>query len=92
MFLTDLTFVDTGNQDRLQMEGSSIELVNFVKLRKTAIIIKQMQLFQQTSYSLEVVAPIQTLLDAVRRTNLNEDDAYLVSLKVEPRDPVAPNT
>lgn len=86
MFLTDLTMVDTGNPDKVTMEGSPIELVNFVKLRKTAVIIKQMQLFQQTSYSLEIVAQIQNLLTAMKASNIQEEEAYQVSLKVEPRE------
>lgn len=48
MFLTDLTFIDTGNPDKLQPVGeehqqSSEPLINFAKLRKTAAVIKNIQ-------------------------------------------------
>lgn len=69
MFLTDLTFIDQGIPDKLKSEKipegitifikvSYVGLINFDKLRQTAIVIKQIQLFQQTGYSLEPVKEV----------------------------------
>jgi len=86
MFLTDLTFIDTGNPDMLKREDSSSELINFVKYRRTASVIKQLQHFQQTGFSLEVVQELRDYLNNVKETNINEDMAYKLSLNFEARE------
>lgn len=88
MFLTDLTFIDTGNLDRIpKTDAHKEELVNFVKLRKTALVIKQIQLFQNTGYSLAQVLPIQDYFHTFKATNITESEAFKKSLLLEPREP-----
>jgi hypothetical protein len=90
MYLTDLTFVDTGNPDRLfppQCQNNDKlkdGLINFSKLRKTAQTIKHLQVFQKTGYSLEVVPEIKKFL--MNEQILSDTDAYKISLAHEPRE------
>lgn len=86
IILQDLTFIDTGNPDTIKTPTNRQELINFIKLRKTAIIIKNMQLFQQTGYSLEIVKEIQEYLLKIKEINFNEEESYKISLSLEPRD------
>jgi len=89
MFLTDLTFIDQGNPDKIQVdivEGGQHSLINFVKLRRTAIVIKQIQLFQQTGYSLEPVSQIREYVLTRKQKSLSEEESFKISLNLEPRD------
>lgn len=86
MFLTDLTFIDQGIPDRLKSEKIQDGLINFDKLRQTAIVIKQIQLFQQTGYGLEPVKEIREYLTTVKERNVEEEEAYKLSLLLEPRE------
>ncbi len=83
MFLTDLTFIDTGNPDMITTEKGS--LINFVKLRKTANVIKQIQHFQATGYNEQVVPIIKDYLMNAMTKNYNEEEAYNLSITLEPR-------
>jgi hypothetical protein len=83
MFLTDLTFIDQGNPDKLTT--TAIELVNFVKLRKTAVCIKQIQHFQETGYNEETVPIIKDYLNNQMAKTLTEEEAYNLSITLEPR-------
>jgi len=83
MYLTDLTMIDTTPD--FTKNPFDAELINFDKLRKTALVIKQIQLFQHTGYSLEVVPQIRDYLLTVKERNMSEEDAFKMSLVLEPR-------
>ncbi|KAI1970276.1 Ras guanine nucleotide exchange factor bud5 [Ophidiomyces ophidiicola] len=93
-YLTDLTFVDHGNQDTRTLAvpgGASIEVINFDKHMKTARIISELQRFQ-IPYRLTEVPELQTWIQdqLVRvRSAAGEKgvrDYYRRSLILEPRE------
>ena len=86
MYLTDLTFIDT-TPDHIKSPHFEDGLINFDKLRKTALVIKQIQLFQHTGYSLEVVPRIKEYLQTVKERNMTEEECFKQSLALEPRVP-----
>lgn len=94
MYLTDLTFVDNGNQDTRQLvgEGSeeSISVINFDKHMKTARIISELQRFQ-IPYRLTEIPELQTWMQdqlvRVRSSDPSSFQAYYRrSLYLEPRE------
>ena len=84
MFLTDLTFIDS-NPDRIDSAEVKDGLINFSKLRKTAEVIKHIQHFQLTGYNEVAVPIIRDFLFQAAIKNFSEDEAYKVSLVLEPR-------
>jgi len=78
-FLTDLTFIEDGNPDRVRND-----LVNFKKCRLQSQVIRDIQQYQQLGYRLEVVPEIQKFL----QTGMIMDNKtlYKVSIKHLPRE------
>ncbi|KAJ5673988.1 hypothetical protein N7462_009427 [Penicillium macrosclerotiorum] len=92
-YLTDLTFVDHGNQSlrSLPTEDGEMAVINFDKHMKTAKIISELQRFQ-IPYRLTEVPELQTWMqnELVRVRSNGETTAqtfYRRSLVVEPREP-----
>ena len=100
-YLTDLTFVDVGNQTtrQLQINGTeaSVPVINFDKHMKTAKIISDLQRFQ-IRYRFMEVPELQTWMQdqliRVRSADTsNVQNHYRRSLLLEPRDQMAkPNS
>ncbi|EER26086.1 SH3 domain containing protein [Coccidioides posadasii C735 delta SOWgp] len=95
-YLTDLTFVDHGNQDTrtLTADSGSIEVINFDKHMKTAKIISELQRFQ-IPYRLTEVPELQTWIQdqLVRVRSAGEkgfQNYYRRSLILEPRERSTP--
>ncbi|KAK2748755.1 hypothetical protein FQN57_000336 [Myotisia sp. PD_48] len=91
-YLTDLTFVDHGNQDTrtLPTDSGSIEVINFDKHMKTAKIISDLQRFQ-IPYRLAEVPELQTWIqDQLVRVRsggeMSFQHYYRRSLVLEPRE------
>lgn len=80
MYLTDLTFIEDGNPDKLA-DG----LINFAKRRRIAAVILEIQQYQQTPYALQPIPAIINLLSGGLQ-GLDEKQAYNMSLIVEPRE------
>ncbi|XP_059148958.1 ras-specific guanine nucleotide-releasing factor 2-like isoform X7 [Physella acuta] len=79
MYLTDLSFIEEGTPNVTE-EG----LVNFSKMRMIAHVIREIRLFQQTSYKIEHHPRVTSyLLDPSRL--LDEDQTYKASLEIEPK-------
>ncbi|KAL1621526.1 Ras guanine nucleotide exchange factor bud5 [Diplodia seriata] len=95
IYLTDLTFVDVGNQTTRQLPGdggadSGISVINFDKHMRTAKIIGQLQRFQ-VPYPLAPVPEMQewmqTQIERVRDSDQsNVQSYYRRSLLLEPRE------
>ena len=77
MYLSDLTFIEDGNPDRLN------DMINFVKRRKVANVIRQIQQYQQTPYSLETVDQLRAMITHL--PHLMDDQLYSESLLRETR-------
>lgn len=92
IYLTDLTFVDHGNQTTRQLttEEGSIDLINYDKHMKIAKIISELQRFQ-IPYRLTEVPELQTWMQdqLVRVRSAGEKSFqtyYRRSLVLEPRE------
>ena len=93
-YLTDLTFVDVGNQTTRQLHGNGLEasiaVINFDKHMKTAKIISELQRFQ-VPYRFVEVPELQTWMQdqlvRVRSSDQsNIQSYYRRSLLLEPRE------
>ncbi|KAL1612253.1 Ras guanine nucleotide exchange factor bud5 [Paraconiothyrium brasiliense] len=95
MYLTDLTFVDAGNEPTRQLPGESgedgISVINFDKHMKTAKIIGQLQSCQ-VPYRLTAVPEMQEWMESqIQRMHsskeANPQSFHRQSLLLEPREP-----
>ena len=93
-YLTDLTFVDVGNQTTRQLPGEGLEesksVINFDKHMKTAKIISELQRFQ-IPYRFTEIPELQTWMqDQLVRVRTsgecNMTNHYRRSLLLEPRE------
>lgn len=93
-YLTDLTFVDLGNQTTRQLSGEGSEesrsVINFDKHMKTAKIISELQRFQ-IPYRFTEIPELQTWMqDQLVRVRTSDESSmqkyYRRSLILEPRD------
>ena len=93
-YLTDLTFVDIGNQTTRQLPGEGPErsksVINFDKHVKTAKIISELQRFQ-IPYRFTEIPELQTWMqDQLVRVRTSDESSmqnhYRRSLILEPRD------
>jgi len=78
VYLQDLTFIEEGNNDRLE-NG----YINFVKFRMIADILVEIKQFQQKEYNLQPVPAIQEYLLSTRI--LDEEKLFTLSQQVEAR-------
>ncbi|KIW05407.1 uncharacterized protein PV09_03920 [Verruconis gallopava] len=96
IYLTDLTFVDVGNQTTRQLpgadgpDGQGKSVINFDKHTKTAKIIGQLQGFQ-VPYKLQPVPEMQEWMESQIQRVRNSEQAnvqtfYRRSLLLEPRE------
>ena len=77
MYLKDLTFIEDGNPDKKN------DLIHFSKCKLLADILKDIQFYQNTSYSILIYNEIRNLL--MNQECLDSEELYQMSLKVEPR-------
>lgn len=93
-YLTDLTFVDVGNQTTRQLslesDDTSVPVINFGKHMKTAKIISELQRFQ-VPYRFTEVPELQTwmqdqLVKVRSSEQTNVQNYYRRSLLLEPRE------
>jgi hypothetical protein len=78
VYLQDLTFIEEGNNDRLE-NG----YINFIKFRMIADILIEIKQFQQKEYNLQPVPAIQEYLLMTRI--LDEEKLFTLSQQVEAR-------
>ncbi|KAJ6232114.1 hypothetical protein M0813_05269 [Anaeramoeba flamelloides] len=86
MYLTDLVFVDNGNPDYISTTDGRIKLINFDKMRKTALIIREIKQFQQTPYFFNSNDYVQKYILKCSSFVYDVEELYNLSLKVEPRE------
>jgi hypothetical protein len=94
VYLTDLTFLELGNPDFLP----DSHFINFEKRRKVFNLVKEIQKFQQTSYPLIAVSPIQEFFRKIGDTKgspvgweetspvMTEEELYQKSQLFEPKE------
>jgi len=81
-FLSDLTFMDEGNPDTVEVESQT--LVNFTKYSLVVRTIKRIQSYQGQKSDYQVREPFYTYLREVPK--LEEKELYELSLIREPRN------
>eukprot|EP01080_Neovahlkampfia_damariscottae_P008145 gene8145-12606_t len=79
IFLTDLTFIDEGNQDFID------DKINFTKVKRVSTIIKNLKVYQQTPFDIHLIEQLQNFFDQLD-FRLDEDEMYELSLLREPRE------
>jgi son of sevenless len=77
MYLKDLTFIEDGNPDKKD------DMLHFSKCKLLADVIKSIQFYQNTSYSILIYNDIRNLL--MNLDTWNSEELYQMSLKAEPR-------
>ncbi|KAI9595738.1 hypothetical protein BDF19DRAFT_495756 [Syncephalis fuscata] len=82
VYLTDLTFIDDGNPDKL----SGTNLINFSKYSKCADVITEIQQYQNLPYCLTTVPQIKMFLERNLQGGRDVQDLYNMSLNMEPRE------
>lgn len=80
-YLTDLTFMEDGNPDTVVHNG--ITMIHFYKRELVYNTLREIKMFQQSSYNFPVVEPIHTFLTTLPFSE--EKDLYELSLQREPR-------
>lgn len=83
VYLTDLTFIEDGNPNRLRADE---RLVNFGKRQKTAEVIREILIYQSTPYNLTPVASIQKYIEENLKEARSDTELYQQSLALEPRE------
>jgi len=83
VYLTDLTFIEDGNPNRLK---NNEKLINFSKQSTTADVIREIQQYQNQAYCLQPVSEIQFFLKESLQNIEDDDDMYEMSLYIEPRE------
>ena len=88
IYLTDLTFIEDGNQDNLKNSDGQVneKLVNFSKQSKTADVIREIQQYQNQVYCLQDVPELQNWLNESLERIKDENDMYEMSLELEPKE------
>eukprot|EP01111_Echinosteliopsis_oligospora_P014269 TRINITY_DN5343_c0_g1_i1.p1 TRINITY_DN5343_c0_g1~~TRINITY_DN5343_c0_g1_i1.p1 ORF type:complete len:787 (+),score=167.94 TRINITY_DN5343_c0_g1_i1:194-2554(+) len=79
VYLSDLTFIEEGNVDRLE-NG----YINFFKCRMVAEVIKEVQQYQQKPYNLKECLPVKELFR--NHKILSEGELFKLCLIAEPRE------
>jgi len=77
VYLTDLTFVEDGNPDRIQ------GMINFRKRKLEYDVIVQVRKFQDLAYNFKLVPRFEQFMSNL--PILGEQDLYKASLVCEPR-------
>eukprot|EP01105_Mastigella_eilhardi_P011356 TRINITY_DN2625_c0_g1_i2.p2 TRINITY_DN2625_c0_g1~~TRINITY_DN2625_c0_g1_i2.p2 ORF type:complete len:291 (-),score=94.72 TRINITY_DN2625_c0_g1_i2:125-997(-) len=85
MLLSDLTFIEEGNQDKLP---GSTTLVNWSKMMLTARVLEQIKRCQHAPFNFVPIVSIQQLLENLQPT-MTDSEVYQASLKLEPRGEAA---
>jgi len=87
MFLTDLTFIEEGSAAIIYSD-----VINFGKRQLACDVIRNIQQYQQCPYNLQVVESIRAFFFSQTQQSLNEDDAFNLSLRIEPPQRYPPPT
>lgn len=80
--LTDLTFIEEGNKDFVEINGK--KLINFRKRELASDVILEIQLYQQVAYSFEPDFQLISLLNQIPHND--DEKLYELSLLREPRN------
>jgi son of sevenless-like protein len=83
IFLTSWTFIGDGMPDFLKEKPTHI---NFIKRRKAAELLLQIELHQSAIYNLSPVRSIVEFLDNAFSSDKSNEDLWEMSLALEPKE------
>ncbi len=83
VYLTDLTFVEHGNNDFYQ---GNTNIINFAKRFKVFEIIRDINQYQTSRYNLQVLVEVQEYLNQAFRATPPPEEQYEMSIAIEPRE------
>lgn len=83
VYLTDLTFIEDGNTDKLRNDD---RLINISKRQMTAEKIQEIMIYQSTPYNLTPVPGIQKFIEENLIEARSDDELFEQSLRLEPRE------
>ena len=86
MYLTDLTFIEDGNPDKIG------DLHNFSKRIFVSNVIQEIQQYQQAPYILTPVSSIQDFLLQIHENLIDKEECYQISLQILPRGGAVPSS
>jgi len=88
IYLTDLTFIEDGNPNYLEVEDNTPNVINFEKMRKVASVIQDIMLYQQKPYNYEKVDLLQQYIEKINDGSLckSEKENYERSITVETKE------
>jgi len=85
MTLTDLIYIQDGNPDFLKDDkGEETKLYNWEKIQLMGTAFQRLAHLQRTSFNFEPNPNIIRIIHSMRPT-ISEEDAYQLSLKIQPR-------
>lgn len=82
VYLTDLTFIEDGIPSVIKKTN----LINFAKRSKTAEVIRDIQQYQNVTYSLQPVPELQDYVLSNMQAASDVHEMYDKSLQMEPRE------
>jgi len=85
VFLTDLTFLEDGNPNILNIDGRT-DIINFEKMRRVSVVIQKIVIYQQQPYNFKKVDEIYGYIENLQANILSEKELFDLSLDVEPRE------
>jgi len=85
IFLTDLTFIEDGNPNYLEIEGRS-DIINFEKMRQVSLVIEKIVIYQQQPYNFTKIDSLQNFLQTRIQVTHTTNELYNLSLELEPRE------
>jgi len=87
IYLTDLTFIEDGNPNYLDIENRT-DIINFEKMRKVSLVIEKIVMYQQQPYNFMRVDPIQNYIQSIIGLSSchNVTELFNLSLELEPRE------
>ncbi|KAL9657697.1 hypothetical protein ABK040_005050 [Willaertia magna] len=87
IYLSDLTFIEDGNPDRINSTKTSRNLINWRKRQFVANVISEVMQYKNPPYNIQPVHQIQELLKNTLDNHviMDETEMFNLSLKIEPK-------
>eukprot|EP01121_Diplochlamys_sp_Union-15-3_P020035 TRINITY_DN7686_c0_g1_i1.p1 TRINITY_DN7686_c0_g1~~TRINITY_DN7686_c0_g1_i1.p1 ORF type:complete len:149 (+),score=27.37 TRINITY_DN7686_c0_g1_i1:112-558(+) len=86
VYQTDLTFIEEGNPDFLNVQGGRKDIINYDKMKKLAAVLEEIAQYQHIRYHFQIVPIIYEYFEsALKMDYLTDNELYSLSLEVEPK-------
>jgi hypothetical protein len=87
VYLTDLTFIEDGNSNYLDIENRT-DIINFEKMRRVSVVIEKIVIYQQQPYNFTKLDSIFNYIENISQIIQNKTvpELFNISLELEPRE------